>query len=115
MVCDEVHECDDSVEVCEDDSQVDEHDGIMPPLLREVPNEMRRRDLVVEEMKSPLPPLTKGGKKCLTLNDLTLVVEMCQLLQTSIDENDDSLEICETFHEENDFHDEKIERENDQE
>ena len=35
------------------------------PLIREVPNEMRRRDLIHEiHKKSPLyPPLPKGGKK----------------------------------------------------
>jgi hypothetical protein len=88
VVCDEVDECDDSVEVCEDDS------------LDEIENHEHE----------------KIYEKCQTLNDLTLVVEIYQLLQTSVDENDDSLEICEIFHEVNDSHDdEKIEIENDPE
>ena len=54
-------------------------------------------------------------EKCLVLNDLILIVEICQLHQILIDEKIcDSLEICEIFLDENDdFHDEITQKKND--
>ena len=115
-VCDEVDdECEDSLEC--------DHEILFP--FEKGETAKPRGFLVATQKKSSVlsklsklrtAPFRKDHRKTSqTLNDLILVVEICQHLQILIDEKIcDFLEICEIFLDENDdFHDEITQKKND--